>query len=608
MSILNIYRDDGFVAEQVLMRASVSLGRHPENDIVLDDRTLSRFHARVERRGDRYVVIDLGAQNGVYLNGTRITGESGLTPGDRIGLGRYVAIFDPHAAEGRGAREGDSFDDATGLVAESPLDINLDDILADDSVAEPTAPHGNGVRSEPSTQSFTKAPPANGGSDGLIDALDSVVDQASVSEIDVDVEFGDSAEADLEDPTTAIAKPRQPKAPPVFVLLYNQLEVSRHPMVGDELVVGRSKQCEIVISLLGLSRRHARIAREGNRLYVDDLGSQNGTWVNNVRIDGRRALEHGDLMNFYEYGLLYLEDPNAEIQLPGVAFSAEGNADVLEQQETGRRGPPAAEAEAAAHTRDRNGSSASSLPINDPEPTTGRVGSASFDFDALGEGSFLEDAFEGGEDDGSLLDQIPELDDISDFGEVSDLVDPETPGSTMVGSDNPLAEADLISSLNLDSEIDSFSSPEEQTAATASGHRTFDADKTAYSTIPRLGDAGGRGAWPTDVELEEALARRGERKLMSLEVYLDEDLYTQMPLSQDVTRVGTDARCEVALPSAAGLAGWQMTVVRFGSTAILYRASNNARVVLDDSAIDQAVLRDGDVIQLGRLKIIFKCR
>ena len=43
------------------MRAIVALGRHPENDIVLDDRTLSRFHARLERRGDRYVVVDSGA-------------------------------------------------------------------------------------------------------------------------------------------------------------------------------------------------------------------------------------------------------------------------------------------------------------------------------------------------------------------------------------------------------------------------------------------------------------------------------------------------------------------------------------------------------------------
>src|SRR4051794_35286646 len=94
MSVLQIFRGDEFLEEVVLARAVMGLGRHPQNDIVLDDRSLSRFHARVERRGDRFVVVDCGAQNGVHLNGERVVGESSLTPGDRITLGRYVAVFD----------------------------------------------------------------------------------------------------------------------------------------------------------------------------------------------------------------------------------------------------------------------------------------------------------------------------------------------------------------------------------------------------------------------------------------------------------------------------------------------------------------------------------
>ena len=75
---MQIFRGDDFLEEVVLSRAVMGLGRHPQNDIVLDDRSLSRFHARVERRGAQFVVVDCGAQNGVHLNGERVNGESSL--------------------------------------------------------------------------------------------------------------------------------------------------------------------------------------------------------------------------------------------------------------------------------------------------------------------------------------------------------------------------------------------------------------------------------------------------------------------------------------------------------------------------------------------------
>lgn len=71
-----------------LVGAVVGVGRHPDNDIVIDDRSLSRFHARIERRGAEFFVVDTGAQNGVNVNGVRIAGERALVEGDRIGCGR----------------------------------------------------------------------------------------------------------------------------------------------------------------------------------------------------------------------------------------------------------------------------------------------------------------------------------------------------------------------------------------------------------------------------------------------------------------------------------------------------------------------------------------
>ncbi len=89
---------------------------------------------------------------------------------------------------------------------------------------------------------------------------------------------------------------------------------------------------------------------------------------------------------------------------------------------------------------------------------------------------------------------------------------------------------------------------------------------------------------------------------------LDDKPYTQMPMSQPVIRVGTDARCELALPNASGLAPWQLTLIPFGDVLVCYRASRDARVVVDDVVVDQAVLHDGDEIDLGRVRVRVRIR
>jgi len=64
--------------------------------------------------------------------------------------------------------------------------------------------------------------------------------------------------------------------------------------VEAELVVGR--EADVTIEDPLISRRHAAIRPVGGGLEIEDLGSLNGTWVNGVRIEGRRALEGGDLV------------------------------------------------------------------------------------------------------------------------------------------------------------------------------------------------------------------------------------------------------------------------------------------------------------------------
>ena len=75
-----------------LKRFPQTLGRHAEIDIVLNDSSVSRRHARLERQGGRCVIIDLGSTNGVKVNGVKIE-RMALTSGDVVTIGTTVFTF-----------------------------------------------------------------------------------------------------------------------------------------------------------------------------------------------------------------------------------------------------------------------------------------------------------------------------------------------------------------------------------------------------------------------------------------------------------------------------------------------------------------------------------
>ncbi|MEO1057764.1 MAG: FHA domain-containing protein [Actinomycetota bacterium] len=68
------------------------LGRHPESEISLDDITVSRRHAEVERTPEGYVVSDAGSLNGTYVNQERID-KLLLRHGDELQIGKFRLVF-----------------------------------------------------------------------------------------------------------------------------------------------------------------------------------------------------------------------------------------------------------------------------------------------------------------------------------------------------------------------------------------------------------------------------------------------------------------------------------------------------------------------------------
>lgn len=70
----------------------VTVGRHQQSDIFLNDITVSRRHAEVRRDGSKYLVSDLGSLNGTYVNRERVD-SSPLASGDELQVGKFRLLF-----------------------------------------------------------------------------------------------------------------------------------------------------------------------------------------------------------------------------------------------------------------------------------------------------------------------------------------------------------------------------------------------------------------------------------------------------------------------------------------------------------------------------------
>lgn len=68
-------------------------------------------------------------------------------------------------------------------------------------------------------------------------------------------------------------------------------------VVRGPVVVGRSPNADIVIAAGYVSARHARFTLMGSNLFVEDLGSTNGTAVNGRLVEGPTALSNNDVVN-----------------------------------------------------------------------------------------------------------------------------------------------------------------------------------------------------------------------------------------------------------------------------------------------------------------------
>lgn len=88
VGILLVLKGAGVGGRYLLDASETKIGRDINNEICLDDITVSRSHAMISKSSDGYSVKDLGSLNGTYLNAVSVR-DSKISNGDEIQIGKY---------------------------------------------------------------------------------------------------------------------------------------------------------------------------------------------------------------------------------------------------------------------------------------------------------------------------------------------------------------------------------------------------------------------------------------------------------------------------------------------------------------------------------------
>jgi pSer/pThr/pTyr-binding forkhead associated (FHA) protein len=200
------------------------LGRSQQADIVLPADNVSRRHARLFTSEGRCFIEDLGAANGVWLAGQRITGITELARSAQVRIGDFY--------------------------------LHLE---------------GTALQHTQAANSFARLVPLPG----------------SIGEL-----------TELNQQT---------------------------------VLVGRGKDCAIVLQDVSVSRIHAKLTQmPDGRVLVEDLRSSNGTFIGDRRID-HAELHHGDRVRFGTVGYQFLLNGGAEVELPQERSGPSGNRQASRQ-------------------------------------------------------------------------------------------------------------------------------------------------------------------------------------------------------------------------------------------------------------------------------------
>jgi pSer/pThr/pTyr-binding forkhead associated (FHA) protein len=215
----------------------VSIGRLPDNNIVIDNPAVSGRHARVYREGNHYVVEDLKSTNGTFVNDKPIARHT-LLEGDVVLVGKHSLIFS---------------------------------LAGGEQAAEVAEPAGGFV-------------PDVGGT--------MMLDTMKQKELLAGLDHGRPSQAHSVIPKTAIPAP--PSRAGSVRVIAGDSDGATYPLTAVTTIIGKADNAQIRTRGWFKPKVSAAIARKGDGFTVTPMGA--AVLVNSEKITSRRDLANGDMI------------------------------------------------------------------------------------------------------------------------------------------------------------------------------------------------------------------------------------------------------------------------------------------------------------------------
>ena len=118
--------------------------------------------------------------------------------------------------------------------------------------------------------------------------------------------------------------------PPSLIVRLGERVAFRFPVTEDEALIGRGEAADLPLDNVSVSRRHAKLRRQGASLVIEDLGSDNGVVFKGEKVK-RATLAPGDEVTIGKYTLIY---PRYASQDDGIAVGAPRASRAMEVEQT----------------------------------------------------------------------------------------------------------------------------------------------------------------------------------------------------------------------------------------------------------------------------------
>lgn len=286
-----------------------TIGSSSDNTIQLHPKLISRRHARISFVADRgcYVLEDLGSRNGTQLDGMWVREQEYL---DDLNVVTFAGTFDfffQVVPDGhRPAPAAPVKQAQPGTVVESGEAVLPDSLQrkpAGDGQADAHTVHEQPGLPLPSFGQADKSPggpPAGGADKGgteIHESFGSMPELGKAPEAKQPTDREHTVQEELDAPlpelggqsgdaTVSAPAPERPKRAYLLIEGENRM----HEISESTLEVGRSAECTVPINQPSVSRRHSELVIRGGQVVIKDVGSRNGTFVNDKAIDKEAVL------------------------------------------------------------------------------------------------------------------------------------------------------------------------------------------------------------------------------------------------------------------------------------------------------------------------------